>query len=168
MPLPLSLYFFNGFNKGLTFSLCSLCCSSHFGTSAACLSCYILCFHSQLYTEEVSGSIALPLLPGLTEPLNQPPRSLQPWFKFRQTASDTGLQCRQDVKELVRSAGDALSMGFLGSLESFLTYLQALMHFCECFARDDAATRAMLVRSHLLFLLKPALACGVLHHAGRP
>ena len=54
------------------------------------------------------------------------------------------------MKELVRSAGDALSIGFLGSLESFLTYLQALMHFCESFARDERATKAMLVRSLLI------------------
>ncbi|KAK9838454.1 hypothetical protein WJX81_000210 [Elliptochloris bilobata] len=51
---------------------------------------------------------------------------------------------KQDMKEMVRGAGDALAMGFLGSLESFLTYLQALMHFCERFARDEAATAAML------------------------
>ena len=50
----------------------------------------------------------------------------------------------------MRSAGDALSIGFLGSLESFLTYLQALMHFCESFARDEKATKAMQVRRLLL------------------
>ena len=62
------------------------------------------------------------------------------------TAPDSQPQRWQDVKELVRSAGDALSIGFLGSLGSFLTYLQALMHFCETFARDEEATKAMLVR----------------------
>lgn len=68
-------------------------------------------------------------------------------MRVLQTAPDPRLQCWQDVKELVRSAGDALSIGFLGSLESFLTYLQALMHFCESFARDEKATKAMQVRS---------------------
>jgi len=53
---------------------------------------------------------------------------------------------RQEVKELVRGTRDALGTGFLGSLESFLAYLQTLMHFCERFARDEAATAAMLVR----------------------
>lgn len=78
------------------------------------------------------------------------------------TASDLQLQRWQDVKELVRSAGDALSIGFLGSLESFLTYLQALMHFCESFARDEKATKAMLVRSlsitpqHVMCCTEPA------------
>ncbi len=52
----------------------------------------------------------------------------------------------QEVKELVRGTRDALGTGFLGSLESFLVYLQTLMHFCERFARDARATAAMLVR----------------------
>ena len=46
----------------------------------------------------------------------------------------------------MRGTRDALGTGFLGSLESFLVYLQTLMHFCERFARDARATAAMLVR----------------------
>jgi len=62
--------------------------------------------------------------------------------RFRRARTDA----RQEVKELVRGTRDALGTGFLGSLESFLAYLQTLMHFCERFARDEAATAAMLVR----------------------
>lgn len=51
----------------------------------------------------------------------------------------------QEVKELVRGTREAVGSNFLGSLESFLVYLDALMKYCELFLEDRQAEAAMKV-----------------------
>ena len=46
---------------------------------------------------------------------------------------------------MVRDTRAAVGNNFLGSLESFLAYLDALMSYCELFLEDEAAGAAMRV-----------------------
>ena len=61
----------------------------------------------------------------------------------------------QEVKELVRGTRDAVGSNFLGSLESFLVYLESLMAYCELFLEDSAAEAAMKAR----YCAPPACRC---------
>ena len=62
---------------------------------------------------------------------------------------DTILTCLavllQEVKELVRGTRQAVGSNFLGSLESFLVYLESLMGYCRMFLADSAAESIMKV-----------------------
>ena len=49
----------------------------------------------------------------------------------------------QEVKELVRETRQAVGSEFLGSLESFLVFLESLMEYCKLFLADTAAEAAM-------------------------
>lgn len=51
----------------------------------------------------------------------------------------------QEVKELVRGTREAVGSNFLGSLESFLVYLDSLMKYCELFLEDRQVEAAMKV-----------------------
>ena len=51
----------------------------------------------------------------------------------------------QEVKELVRGTRQAVGSNFLGSLESFLVYLESLMDYCKMFLADSAAEAVMKV-----------------------
>ena len=51
----------------------------------------------------------------------------------------------QEVKELVRGTRQAVGSNFLGSLESFLVYLESLMGYCRLFLADKAAEKVMKV-----------------------
>lgn len=53
--------------------------------------------------------------------------------------------CAQEVKELVRGTREAVGNNFLGSLESFLVYLDSLMKYCELFLEDSEAAAVMKV-----------------------
>ncbi len=53
--------------------------------------------------------------------------------------------CAQEVKELVRGTREAVGNNFLGSLESFLVYLDSLMKYCELFLEDTKITAIMKV-----------------------
>ena len=55
----------------------------------------------------------------------------------------------QEVKELVRGTRDAVGNNFLGSLESFLVFLECLTAYCEHFMADTAAQAAMQARWRL-------------------
>ncbi|CAK0783984.1 hypothetical protein CVIRNUC_007187 [Coccomyxa viridis] len=50
---------------------------------------------------------------------------------------------KQEVKELVRETRQAVGSEFLGSLESFLVFLESLMEYCKLFLADTAAEAAM-------------------------
>ena len=51
----------------------------------------------------------------------------------------------QEVKELVRGTRQAVGSNFLGSLESFLVYLESLMGYCRLFLADKTAETVMKV-----------------------
>lgn len=51
----------------------------------------------------------------------------------------------QEVKELVRGTRQAVGSNFLGSLESFLVYLESLMEYCKLFLADETAEAVMKV-----------------------
>lgn len=51
----------------------------------------------------------------------------------------------KEVKELVRGTRQAVGSNFLGSLESFLVYLESLMGYCRMFLADSAAEAVMKV-----------------------
>ncbi len=53
----------------------------------------------------------------------------------------------QEVKELVRGTRQAVGSNFLGSLESFLVYLESLMEYCKLFLADTAVETVMKVQS---------------------
>ena len=53
----------------------------------------------------------------------------------------------QEVKELVRGTRQAVGSNFLGSLESFLVYLESLMEYCKLFLADTAVEAIMKVSS---------------------
>ena len=57
----------------------------------------------------------------------------------------------QEVKELVRGTRQAVGSNFLGSLESFLVYLESLMGYCRLFLADKAAENVMKVCTTLAF-----------------
>ncbi|CAL5226001.1 g8804 [Coccomyxa viridis] len=50
---------------------------------------------------------------------------------------------KQEVKELVRGTRQAVGSNFLGSLESFLVYLESLMGYCRLFLADKTAETVM-------------------------
>ena len=53
------------------------------------------------------------------------------------------------MKELVRGTRQAVGSNFLGSLESFLVYLESLMGYCRMFLADSAVEKVMKVRATL-------------------
>lgn len=58
---------------------------------------------------------------------------------------NVGMHHLQEVKELVRGTREAVGSNFLGSLESFLVYLDSLMKYCELFLEDEEAKAVMKV-----------------------
>ena len=61
----------------------------------------------------------------------------------------------QEVKELVRGTRQAVGSEFLGSLESFLVYLESLMEYCKLFLADadaEAAMKASFCSHHKRYL----------------
>jgi hypothetical protein len=56
----------------------------------------------------------------------------------------------QEVKELVRGTRQAVGSNFLGSLESFLVYLESLMEYCKLFLADTAVEAIMKVSPALV------------------
>jgi len=58
---------------------------------------------------------------------------------------DCSMNALQEVKELVRGTRQAVGSNFLGSLESFLVYLESLMDYCKMFLADSAAEAVMKV-----------------------
>ncbi|KAK9902751.1 hypothetical protein WJX75_004835 [Coccomyxa subellipsoidea] len=68
---------------------------------------------------------------------------------------------KQEVKELVRGTREAVGYNFLGSLESFLVYLDSLMKYCELFLEDSEAAAIMKEFDAEMLLGDVAYACAM-------
>ncbi|CAL8466391.1 g5927 [Coccomyxa elongata] len=68
---------------------------------------------------------------------------------------------KQEVKELVRGTRETVGNNFLGSLESFLVYLDSLMKYCELFLEDTKITAIMKEFDADVLIGDVAYACGM-------